>query len=124
MTAHKHPTPSPVVASLSPLGLAANPIGAPSSRDASVGPTGEAGAPNLLTSMKCRECDGKGEAEYMALHEDRYHWRRCDKCDGSGEEAPYCETCGGKLTVDLFCYPCDDYGLVFVERIAPGRIAL
>jgi hypothetical protein len=59
--------------------------------------------------MKCRECDGVGEAQYMALDDTEYRWSICHRCDGEGTEEPYCETCGGKLTFDLFCYDCSDY---------------
>lgn len=82
---------------------------------------GAAGSP----SFPCRECNGAGEAEYMGLCEDRYHWRRCHVCEGSRVEAPYCNTCGETLKADLFCVSCDDYAsLVYVERISPTRIAL
>lgn len=88
-----------------------NPIGAPLS---------------VPAKMPCLECGGAGEAEYMGVTEDRYHWRDCHVCDGTGLVAPYCETCEGKLTVDGFCYACEEYGegFVYVERIAPGRIAV
>jgi hypothetical protein len=60
----------------------------------------------------------------MGLTDTAYRWARCHDCDGSGVEEPYCGTCSGKLTCDLFCTSCDEYeSLVFVERIAPGRIA-
>lgn len=89
-------------------------------------PTGEAGAPNLsITSMPCRHCEGEGEAEYMGLTEDRYHWRECHVCEGSRVEAPYCEICSGKLTCDLYCTDCDEWAaLTYVERISPTRVAL
>ena len=91
--------------------------------------TGEAGSCSPVLSVSptypCRHCEGEGEAEYMGLTEDRYHWRECHVCEGSGQEAPYCEICSGKLTVDLFCVECDDWAsLTYVERISPMRVAL
>jgi hypothetical protein len=76
--------------------------------------------------MVCPHCEGKCEAEYMALTEDRYHWRACHHCEGEGVVAPFCQLCETKLTVDGYCYSCEEYGegFVYVERIAPGRIAL
>ena len=89
---------------------------------------GEAGVIPLSSvspTYPCRHCEGEGEAEYMGLTEDRYHWRECHVCEGSGQEAPYCEICSGKLTVDLYCTDCDDWAsLTYVERISPTRIAL
>lgn len=107
----------------SPIGRSHTaPVSVPSAPASGCSPVPEVGA-----SFPCRECNGEGEAEYMALTEDRYHWRECHECGGSGVEAPYCLTCEGKLTVDGFCYDCDAYeefALTFVERIAPGRVAL
>jgi len=67
------------------------------------------GAP---ATQPCLACEGEGEVEIMALDEVRPHWELCGECDGTGVSTrPYCETCQGKLTVDGFCYACDDYGL-------------
>lgn len=77
-------------------------------------------APSASPKMTCRECGGKGEAEYMDLCEDRYHWRVCHVCDGEGLVAPYCETCQGTLVAGL-CRDCDfPSGWEFAERSALG----
>lgn len=89
--------PLPVV----PCGISGSPI--------------EARAP-AIPKMKCLECDGEGEAEYLALDAIRPHWDSCHVCHGTGLVAPYCETCEGKLTVDGFCYDCSDYA----EGFAPS----
>lgn len=80
-------------------------------------------ANETAATYPCLECSGEGEAEYMGLDETRYTVRDCHVCDGTGLVAPYCEVCEGRL-VDGWCASCEDYGLVYVERIAPGRIAL
>jgi hypothetical protein len=69
-----------------------------------------------LPKMKCLECGGDGEAEYMALDAVRPHWDDCHVCHGTGLVAPYCTICEEKLTVDGFCYSCDEYG----EGFAPA----
>lgn len=102
---NKKPTNSPVVASLSPLGLAAS------------SPVTGAGA-----TMPCRECDGKGEAEYMGLCDRYYRWADCHSCNGTGLEAAYCETCEGPLT-DGLCRDCDfPSGWFLAERMALGMV--
>jgi hypothetical protein len=86
--------------------------------------TGGAGASNAPT-FHCRECDGEGEAQYLALDETEYRWRTCHVCEGSRVEAPYCEICSGKLTCDLYCSDCDEWAsLTYVDRISPTRVAL
>jgi hypothetical protein len=95
-------------------------------RKAGVAPSPVA-APAVPSKMPCLSCEGKGEAEYMGLCEDRYHWRECHVCEGTGLVAPYCEVCESKLTVDGFCYDCDEY--TFADRVPPlpegwSRIAL
>lgn len=82
--------------------------------------TGRTGAPNPPTVSKitCRECDGAGEAEYMALDETSYSVQDCHKCDGSGLEKPYCEMCEGPLTAG-YCRDCDfPSGWLLAERSA------
>lgn len=79
--------------------------------------------PSAASTMLCGECDGKGEAEYMGLCEDRYHWRTCHECQGSGKVEAACETCGGKL-INNWCSACDDEGLCFVERVSPTQVML
>ena len=90
--------------------------------------TGEAGvAPfsSVSPTFPCRECEGEGEAQYLALDESDYRWTICHVCEGSRVEAPYCGVCQGSLTCDLYCTDCDEWAaLTYVERIAPGRIAL
>ena len=83
------------------------------------------GAP-LSVSQPCLGCSGEGEVEVLWLADDRTRWAECDDCDGTGTaKKPYCPTCESTLTADGFCVSCDDWGsLVYVERIAPGRIAL
>ena len=113
-------SPSPIVGTpATPLTAADTPLvgsntGAAREAEARAAPT-----------FPCRHCNGAGEAEYMGLTEDRYHWRTCHVCEGSRVEAPYCDVCQGNLTVDLFCTDCDDWAsLTYVERISPTRIAL
>lgn len=65
--------------------------------------------PTTPSKMKCPECEGKGEAEYLALDAVRPHWADCHHCGGSGEVAPYCQCGNDKLTPDLFCYDCEEY---------------
>jgi hypothetical protein len=101
-----------------------NPIKARSAATSPVRAIPESG--REAPEFPCRECNGEGEAEYMGLDEERYHWRTCHRCHGSRVEAPYCETCEGTLTPYGYCFACDDLDsrFVLVERIAPGRIAV
>lgn len=71
----------------------------------------------------CPDCDGTGEAMILALDATREEVGYCDTCQGTGEVEATCETCAGQL-VDGWCEACEDYGLVFVERISPTRVAL
>lgn len=73
--------------------------------------------------VTCPDCEGTGEAMILALDATREEVGYCDLCQGTGEVEATCETCAGKL-VDGWCSDCEDYGLVFVERISPTRIAL
>jgi hypothetical protein len=77
-------------------------------------------------SNYCRECDGAGEVEILALDAVRPVVELCHACEGSGLGEPVCETCQGALTSYGFCFDCADLDsrFVLVERIAPGRIAL
>lgn len=120
-SAHKHPAAPAAVPAVTPdVGAAVNPIGATETSFV-VRPTEEAGAPNLLTSMPCRECNGEGQAEYMGLCDSYYRWADCHKCFGTGREKPYCEVCNKTLTIDGFCIDCDAFAEGFAppERIAP-----
>lgn len=75
-------------------------------------------------TMKCRECGGKGEAEYMGLCDRYYRWADCHSCNGTGLEAAYCGTCDGSLTATGFCMACDDFesGWLLAERSALGMV--
>lgn len=84
--------------------------------------TGGAAASNSSNHFTCRECDGAGEAEYMALDETSYSVQDCHVCQGSGLEAPYCETCEGPLTAG-YCRDCDfPSGWLLAERSAFGMV--
>lgn len=96
-----------------------------------VAPTADLGLPcpgSAVPPAKqpCLSCDGEGTVEILPLDAVRPYCATCDDCDGSGyAKLPYCPTCESKLTVDGWCHDCDDWGsLVYVERIAPGRVAL
>jgi hypothetical protein len=79
----------------------------------------------VAPNFPCRECEGEGEAQYLALDETEYRWAECHECGGSGKEAPYCGVCEGRLTCDLYCTECDEWAsLTYVERISPTRVAL
>lgn len=81
-------------------------------------PSRESVAAPAYSLMTCRECDGAGEAEYMALDETSYSVQDCHKCDGSGLEKPYCEMCEGPLTAG-YCRDCDfPSGWLLAERSA------
>jgi RecJ-like exonuclease len=66
--------------------------------------------------MPCLSCDGEGTVEVLDLDATRPHCAICDDCDGTGLVEPYCTVCEEKLTVDGFCYSCDEYG----EGFAPA----
>lgn len=78
----------------------------------------------VSASMPCRECDGKGEAEYMGLLDRYYRWATCHSCFGSGVEPLRCGTCEGTLTANGFCMACDDFesGWLLAERSALGMV--
>jgi hypothetical protein len=85
---------------------------------------GKASAPNALSGagatpkQPCLSCQGEGEAEWLALDETAPRWLICDDCGGTGlASKPYCEICEGKLSVDHFCYDCDEY--TFADRVPP-----
>lgn len=84
----------------------------------------------ITPRQDCRSCEGEGTVFIEPLDAREGYAAICDDCEGTGKSRePYCETCDGKLTVDGFCYSCDDYAEGFPERIAPlpsgwNRIAL
>jgi hypothetical protein len=94
----------------------ASSVGRQSERGSNSNLDADAGLSAAPSKMACLACEGKGEAEYMGLCEDRYHWRECHVCEGAGLVAPYCEVCQGKLAVDGYCYGCQEYG----EGFAPA----
>lgn len=104
-------TGAPSPSNLSEIGAAAMP--------ALHGPTEAAGAPNRLTHSRIARVSGE------AFDADQIGWV-CDEC-GLSEYGCECEpvamcACEAK-PADDYCSFCDD-GLVDVEHIAPGRIAV
>ena len=72
--------------------------------------------------IDCPDCTD-GTTYWLALDARDWELGPCRTCDGSRVVEAKCETCGGALNAG-WCEACDDFGLVYVERIAPGRIAL
>ena len=73
-------------------------------------------------SMPCPDCDD-GTTYWMALDATEWELGACRTCEGSRVVEATCETCDGALDKG-WCQSCDDFGLVYVERIAPGRVAV
>jgi len=74
----------------------------------------------------CAICDGRGgwletmRVSGEAIDADQRE-RECDACGGTGNASPTCPYCDG-VVHGPYCFNCAE-PLVFVERIAPGRIA-